>query len=308
MAFATGLIGDPQKVGSGERYGTTNIILAQTTFEDQLVVGRFAKLETGSIDNMDGSETPVIAGVVLRNVSSPVEDTDAIDSALYSTVNIMRQGLITVDVKTGETPALFDRVYVSNAGDANDGLATATNTDEVVNVNAEFIEEVKTGVWLVYVNPAPGDIATHISDALGAHAASAISVLDADILTANVNAETVLAEMLPATASIAAIADPGDTGAIPVIRSGNCALTSGATGETRTVAAPGSVGITLSMSHDVDGGGNAVITVATAINQTNNNTITMADAGDVVVLTSVQVGGVPIWRLLVNDGAALTTA
>ena len=306
MAFATGLIGDPQKIGSGERYGTINIILAQTTFEDQLVVGRFAKLDTGSIDNMDGSETPVIAGVVLRNVSSPVEDTDAIDSALYSTVNIMRQGLITVDVKTGETPALFGRVYVSNAGDANDGMATATNTDAVV-VNAEFIEEVKTGVWLVYVNPAPGDIATHISDALGAHAASAISVLDSGIFTANVNAETVLAEMLPATASIAAIADPGDASAIPVIRSGNCAITTAGAGETRTVADPGSVGITLSLTHDVDGGGDAVITVAAAINQNGDNTITMADAGDVVVLTSVQVGGAPVWRLLVNDGTTLET-
>jgi hypothetical protein len=33
------------------------------------------------------------------------------------------------------------------------------------------------------------------------------------------------------------------------------------------------------------------VTVASAINQTGNNTITMGDAGDTIVLTSVVIGG-----------------
>jgi hypothetical protein len=305
MAFSTGLLGDPNKVGGGERYDDAMLVLSATTFEDNLKVGRFAKLDTGSIDNFDGSATPVIAGVVLRNVANPVEDAGVIDADLYSQVEYIRQGLVTVEVKSGETPTQFGRVYISNAGDANDGLATATNTD--VDANAEFIEEVDTNVWMIYVTPAPGDVATHIAEATGAHAASAISIADAGGFTSNVNVETVTQEMLPATPRIAAIADPGDAGAIPVLRSGNCALTTGAAGETRTIADPGTVGLTLSVSHDVDGGGDAVITVATAFNQTGNNTITMADAGDTVVLTSVQVAGSPVWRLVVNDGAALTT-
>lgn len=303
MAFATTHLDDPQNVGAGERLGVTHLILSATSFEDGLKVGRFAKLDTGRLDNFDGSATPVIAGVVLRNVANPVEDLATIDSALFSQVEYQRQGLVTVDVKTGETPAKFGRVYISNAGDANDGLATATNTD--VDANAEFIEEVQAGVWLIYVTPAPGDVATHIGDAVGAHAASAISVADAGGFTSGITVESVLAEMLPAVARVDAIADPGNAGAIPVLRSGNCALTT-AGAETRTLANPATVGLSLDITINVDGG-TAVITAASAINQTGNNTITMAEVGDYISLKSVLIGATPVWRVAANDGAALTT-
>lgn len=303
MAFLTGYLADPQQVGAGERYGENQLILSASTFENGLKVGRFAKLDTGSIDNFDGSATPQVAGVVLRNVASPVEDGETIDSALYDHIAFIRQGLVTVEVKAGETPAMFSRVFISNAGDANDGKATATATD--IDANAEFVQEIQDNVWLIYVNPAPGDVATHIADAVGAHAASAISLADAGGFTAATEVESVIAEMLPATAQISAIADPGNAGAIPVTRSGNCAITT-AGAETRTLANPGSVGLTLSLSCDVYVG-DAVITVASAVNTTGNNTITLNSAGDTVVLTSVQVGGSPVWRVVVNDGAALTT-
>jgi len=50
-----------------------------------------------------------------------------------------------------------------------------------------------------------------------------------------------------------------------------------------------------------------VITVAAAINQTGNNTITMEDAGDTIVLAAVQVAGALVWRMVVNDGNTLST-
>jgi hypothetical protein len=304
MAFATTHLDDPQNVGAGERYGVVNTILSTNEFEDGLRVGRFAKWDTGQLDNMDGSATPTIAGVVLRNVANPVEDAATVDADLQTNTEYIRSGLVSVRVKAGETPARFGRVYASNAGDANDGMATATNTDVVTN--AEFIEEIQTGVWLIYVTPAPGDVATHIGDATGAHAASAISVADAGGFTAADDVEEALAEMYPAVQYVAAIADPGDAGAIPVLRSGNCAITTGAVGETRTLAAPGTPGLTLVLTHDVDGGGAAVITVASAIDQTGNNTITLADAGDLLVLMSAEVAGTPVWRVVANDGAALS--
>ena len=301
MAFATRYLGDQVNVGAGERYGTNQVILTARTFEDNLKVGRFAKLDTGSIDNADGSVSPVWAGVVLRVITSPVEDASVIDADLFSEIEYLRQGLVTVDVKAGETPALFDRVYVSNAGDANDGLATATNTDSPVN--AEFIAEVQSGVWLIYVNPAPGDIATHVGDATGAHAASAISLLDSAGFTAETEVESALAELYPHAP--VAIADPGDAGAIPVTRSGQVAITTAGV-ETRTLAIPTLEGQRLTISMDVDGG-DAVITVAAAFNQTGNNTITLNDAGDTVELVGVQVGGALVWRNVFNDGATLTT-
>jgi hypothetical protein len=303
MAFTDARTDDPTQVGAGERYGTNQLILTARSFEDALVVGRFAKIDAGRLDNMDGSATPVIAGVVLRNVANPVEDDATIDSDLFSSVEYIRQGLVSVRVKSGETPSRFARVYVSNAGDANDGMATATATD--VAVNAEFIEEIQTGVWLIYVNPAPGDIAAHTGDASGAHAASAIDIADAGGFTASTTVEAVTQEMLPAVSRIAVIADPGNAGAIPVLRSGNVALTS-AGAETRTIAAPATVGITMDLTHDVDGGA-IVITSATTINQTGNNTITLTEVADYIRLVSVRIGGAVVWRVAANDGAALST-
>lgn len=260
MAFTEGALINFPQVGAGEIYGSTNIILSATTFEDGLLSGRFAKLDTGSIDNLDGSSAPVIAGVVKRSAVSAVEDGSAYDSDITTKIDYIRSGLVTVGVKTGETPSMFDRVYVSNDGDANDGLATATNTD--VDANAEFITEIESGVWLIYITPAPGDLVT----------------------------PTLLA-------------DPGDAGAIPVTRSGNCAITT-AGAETRTLAIPSEVGITLDLSCDVYVG-DAVITVASAFNQAGNTTITLNTAGDFVRLAAVQVAGAPVWRLVVNDGAVL---
>ena len=302
MAFDSGFQLDPAAVGGGERYGSDLVILGSDTFEDGLKSGRFAKLDTGSIDNFDGSATPVVAGVVLRSVANAMESGGTYDDALYSEIDYMRQGLVSVDVKTGETPALFGRVYASNDGDANDGLATATNTD--VDTNAEFIMEIKTGTWLIYVTPAPGDVATHIADATDAHAGTAISLLDSAGLTATVNVETAIAEILVRTEAL--IADPGDAGAIPVIRSGNCAITTGGAGETRTIAIPSAAGITLNISIDVDGGGDVAITVASAINQAGNTIATFADAGDILVLVAVQVAGALVWRVVANDGATLS--
>lgn len=150
MAFSTGYLADPSKVGSGERYGSVNIVLTAKTFEDNLLMGRFAKLDAGSLDNLDSSATPVIAGVVLRNAASPVEDGGAVDSDLYSQVEYMRQGLVTVDVKTGDTPAQFGTVYADNVTALEYGKATTTALNNI-ETTAEFIEEVKTGVWLIRI-------------------------------------------------------------------------------------------------------------------------------------------------------------
>ena len=302
MAFTEAFSNDIEAVGSGERFGIANIELNATTFEDKLVVGRFCKIDTGSLDKIDGSVTPDIAGVVLRTVSRGLEGGGEIDKDLYLQADYMHAGLCTVAVKTGETPAIFDRVYVSNAGDANDGLATATNTDEPVN--AEFIKEVKTDVWLILITPPPGDIATHIGDATGAHAASAISLLDSGGFTSAIQVEAAIAELYAQLQ--VAVADPADAGAIPVTKSASIALTSTGAGETRTMAIPSIIGQVITLSFDVDGGGDIAITAASAINQATNTIMTFSDAGEVISLRSVQVAGALVWRVVENDGVALS--
>jgi len=302
MAFSSAFSDDIVKVAGGERFGNNNIILSNTVFEDELKIGRFAKLDTAQIDNMDGSATPSIVGVVLRDESRALEDGAVVDKTLYSSMQYIRSGLVSVDVKASETPAFLGRVYVSNDGDANDGLATATNTD--VAVNAEFIREIKTNVWLIYLTPPQGDVATHVGDAVGAHAASAISLLDTGAFTAQIEVEAAIAEIYPHVETL--IADPADAGAIAVTRSGNVALTSTVGGgETRTLAIPAVQGIELAISFDVDGG-DIAITVISAVNQAGNTVLTFADAGDIIVLKAVRVAGALVWRVVANDGISLS--
>jgi hypothetical protein len=54
-------------------------------------------------------------------------------------------------------------------------------------------------------------------------------------------------------------------------------------------------------------GGDCVITVATTINQTGNNTVTLNDAGDAVLLVGKVNGGNVRWSVVANDGAVLST-
>ena len=102
-----------------------------------------------------------------------------------------------------------------------------------------------------------------------------------------------------------AIADPGNAGAIPVTVSGYCPIVT-AGSETRTLAAPSFIGQELLLYIKTDGG-TCVITVASAINQTGNNTITMADVRDVIRLVAIESGSNKVWHVVSNDGAALST-
>lgn len=102
-----------------------------------------------------------------------------------------------------------------------------------------------------------------------------------------------------------AIADPGASGAIPVTASGYVDIVTTAA-QTRTLAAPSFKGQQLLLSMQTDGG-DCVVTVATTVNQTGNNTITLNDAGDAVLLVGKTSGANIRWSVVSNDGAALST-
>jgi predicted RecA/RadA family phage recombinase len=101
------------------------------------------------------------------------------------------------------------------------------------------------------------------------------------------------------------IADPGDGEAIPVTVSGSVSLVS-AGAETRTLADPTFVGQQLSLGFKTDGG-DVVVTSASPVNQTGNNTLTFADVGDHLQLTAIEDGSDIEWRVVANDGVALST-
>jgi len=246
---------------------------------------------------LEGSDT---AGLIFQGVSTGQVDNSSGSNGDLDVV-LKRRGLFKAIMDTAITQAnVGDNVFLVD-DQTVDLVANVTN-NIFCGIIAGYIDT--THAW-IDIEPAvrQADVATHIADGSAAHAASAISIADAGGYTAQTTVEAALQEIYPKAP--VAITDPGDAGAIPVTKSGSVAITT--TGaETRTIAIPGLAGITISISLDVDGG-NCVITAAAAINQTGNNTITMDDAGDTIVLNAVQVAGALVWRVLVNDGCTLST-
>ena len=109
---------------------------------------------------------------------------------------------------------------------------------------------------------------------------------------------------IAAMASSWAIADPGNGNAIAVTISGVCSMTSGGA-ETRTMAIPTFIGQQITLVHDVDGGVIAV-TVASAFNEAGNSVLTFTDVGESCTLIAGAIAGTRAWRLLGNDGVALS--
>ena len=153
MAFATGYLPDQNPVGPGEIQGNAHVILTADNFEDNLVLGRFAKLDSGRLDNMDASASPVIAGVTLRRAGNAVEDGDLLDADLFDYAEYVRFGLVTVQAVTGESPTMFQTIYAHNTAGDDVGKATVVTTNNV-QTSGEFIAEVDTDVWLIYFNGA----------------------------------------------------------------------------------------------------------------------------------------------------------
>ena len=102
----------------------------------------------------------------------------------------------------------------------------------------------------------------------------------------------------------AAITDPGASGAIPITVSGTCQLVT-ATAETRTLAAPTDVGQVICLTMKTDGG-NCVVTASAAINAAGNTIMTFAEVTDTILLIGAISGSSKVWRVLGNDGVALS--
>lgn len=103
------------------------------------------------------------------------------------------------------------------------------------------------------------------------------------------------------------IADPGTGEAIPVTDSGNIAIVAAAA-ETNTLAIPSFLGQELMLNCDtVNLGGTRVVTAASVINIANNNTMTFGAAEDWILLRAISIAGVLAWRVIANEGVALST-
>jgi len=180
--------------------------------------------------------------------------------------------------------------------------APATAAEEEIPIimfgEAEALlgDTVSHGDWLK--SDASGDLVPAATAADNVIALALEDGVDGDI------ARVFVLHVMVQTAT-PAITDPGDAGAIPVTQSGHVEIvTAGA--ETRTLAAPIAIGQTMLISLKTDGG-NCVITCATTVNQTENNTITLGDAGDALFLIARALDATILWSVVSNDGCTLST-
>ena len=102
--------------------------------------------------------------------------------------------------------------------------------------------------------------------------------------------------------------EPASGEALPVTKSGQFVFATGASGETNTLASPTGSGITLDLFCRSHGGGDRVVTIASAANQTGNNTLTFGATSDYCRLVSIRsAANTYRWRIVANDGVALST-
>lgn len=155
MAFNNTALKDNADLGAGEVITASPYnVSAFEIFEDGLIEGRFVKYDTGSIDNLDSSATPVIAGISKRKINGEI------GSGVYSTTGIevdqvaevVNFGFATVTVTDAADPSKYDPVYVINAATAEAGKATEVVGTNLLVSDVVFWEQKAANVWLVRIN------------------------------------------------------------------------------------------------------------------------------------------------------------
>lgn len=151
MAFANTVLTETAKLGSGEvlRNKVYNIE-GFSKFEDGLLIGRFAKYDTGSADNLDGSSIPQVAGLVVRKMGGVIDETSykSAGTLIDSVAEIATTGFATVDVVASLTPAKYGIAYAENQTSGQYGKATTVSSGNV-DSGWVFWEQVDTNLWLV---------------------------------------------------------------------------------------------------------------------------------------------------------------
>ena len=101
------------------------------------------------------------------------------------------------------------------------------------------------------------------------------------------------------------IVDPGNAGAIDNSYSGVVLLTSGSSGETRTLGDPHYLGQTMTIVMQTDGGGDIDITFDSQINSGGKTIAAIDDVDGQLDLIAIKEGTALQWRIVSNRGTVL---
>ena len=157
MAFNQAVLQNVADLPAGEVISASpHNVSAFEKFEDGLIEGRFVKFDTESIDKLDGSATPTIAGIAKRKVTGEIGTGvySTTGQAIDSVAEVINFGFATVTVTNAATPAKYDAVNVVNAATAETGKATdaAVAAGIISAGDVVFWEPKSQYVWLVRIN------------------------------------------------------------------------------------------------------------------------------------------------------------
>lgn len=204
-----------------------------------------------------------------------------------------------LDVKIGTwLSALYSMAATAGGGEFAGNILLAAETDHTIYVGASTTTNADGGDLTVNAGAKNGS-GTNGVLGLGLANTSQVSI-------GNSSANIKFNGPTRAETNARLIADPGNAGAISVLNDGVCALTTGGSAQTRTVAIPSFVGQRLTLCLDTDGGGDVAVTFASDIDQSGNNVWTAGDAGDTLELVGATIGGTRAWRMVTNLGGALS--
>jgi hypothetical protein len=157
MSFNSTVLATNPELPAGELItDSVGNISAYDKFENDLRVGRFAKFDSGSIDNMDGSSTPVIAGIVARKITNEigVNVYKTTGAGIDQVAEVINFGFATVTVTDAADPSRYGPVQVINADTAEAGKATdaSVGTGVISAGDVVFWSQKAAKVWLVRIN------------------------------------------------------------------------------------------------------------------------------------------------------------
>lgn len=281
------------------------------------LVSFYATDATSALEFADQSDSQAAQAVALADIAAGAEGEFALQAVLRAPATLGTGGVVTQTHFGAAADFYGVALYLGESGKAASSAGGTFSQLVGYNLSRDVIvlqpNIALTGVAASFTTLAASGAVTHTGSTDSSSPTTGILVVtggvgiakklfvgtDVDVAgTLTVDGTTKIVGLVPIT-------DPGNAGAIAVTRSGYCPLVT-AGSETRTVADPSAVGMILILSFKTDNN-DCVVTFASPINQTANNTATFADVGDSQMLISVEDGSDIEWREFQNDGVALTT-
>lgn len=161
MAFTTTVAANIPDLGAGEVIKSAPYdVQSYPNFAEGLKAGRFCRIASGELKNLDGSETPVLVGIPRRKVTGDIASASFYTKqgqGFDAVAEVIEYGYATVEIASTASPSKRAAVNIINKADdttGDNGRATeeAVTTGIIASDGCIFWEEKSPGVWLIRFN------------------------------------------------------------------------------------------------------------------------------------------------------------